>query len=82
MDHSAIFHRTSEQMSYSFSEEELVINLKTGHDVDRVFLIHGDPYQAGIAGGSEQWNGTREEIFWERSGMMHPSGFTETNMMQ
>lgn len=62
MDYSAIYHRSSEQMSYSFSDEELVINIKTGKDIDRVFLIHGDPYQAGIAGGAERWEGVREEI--------------------
>lgn len=66
MNRSAIYHRTSEQMSYSFDEEELIINLKTGHDVERVFLIHGDPYQAGIAGGAEIWTGTREEVCYKK----------------
>ncbi len=66
MNRSAIYHRTSEQMSYSFGEEELIINLKTGHDVERVFLIHGDPYQAGIAGGAEIWTGTREEVCYKK----------------
>lgn len=71
MDQAAIYHRTSEQMSYSFSEDELVINLKTGHDVDRVFLIHGDPYQAGIAGSAEKWTGVREEIFYKKELKYH-----------
>ena len=62
MNYSAIYHRTSEQMSYSFSEDDLVVNLKTGHDVDRVFLIYGDPYQAGIAGGSGLADGKRSVI--------------------
>ncbi len=66
MNQSAIFHRTSEQMSYSFSEDELVVNLKTGKDVEKVFLIYGDPYQAGIAGGNEAWTGTREEIVFKK----------------
>ena len=71
MNYSAIYHRTSEQMSYSFSEEELVINLKTGKDVKRVFLIYGDPYQAGIMGGSERWSGTRIEIFYKKTLQNH-----------
>lgn len=71
MNYSAIYHRTSEQMSYSFSEDDLVVNLKTGHDVDRVFLIYGDPYQAGIAGGSEKWTGRREEICYRKELKYH-----------
>ena len=66
MDHSAIYHRTSEQMSYSFLDDELVINLKTGHDVKQVYLIYGDPYQAGIAGGAEDWIGMREEVVYKK----------------
>ena len=66
MDKAAVFHKTSEQMSYPFTEDELVINIKTGKDVDHVFLIHGDPYQTGIAGGAERWDGDREEISFKK----------------
>lgn len=66
MDFAAVYHRTSEQMSYPLNEEELVINLRTGKDVDLVFLVHGDPYSAGIAGGAERWDGRREEIAFKK----------------
>ena len=66
MDYAAVFHATSGQMSYSFGDDALIINLKTGKDVKRVFLIHGDPYQAGIAGGDEKWKGCREEIPYKK----------------
>ena len=66
MDKAAVFHRSSEQMAYAFSEDELIINLKTGRDIDRVFIVHGDPYQAGIAGGAEKWTGNREEIIYKK----------------
>ncbi len=66
MDKASVFHRSSEQMAYAFSEDELIINLKTGRDIDRVFIVHGDPYQAGIAGGAEKWTGNREEIIYKK----------------
>ena len=47
MEFAAVHHKTSEQMSYPLDEDHLVINLKTGYDVKRVFIIHGDPFDAG-----------------------------------
>ena len=43
MDFTGVYHRTTEQMSYSLNESELIVNLKTGYDVKRVFLYYGDP---------------------------------------
>ena len=48
MEFAGVYHKTSEQMSYPLDEERLVINLKTGYDVKRVFIHHGDPFEAGI----------------------------------
>ncbi|MBR1743354.1 MAG: glycoside hydrolase family 13 protein [Lachnospiraceae bacterium] len=66
MDFAAIYHRTSEQMSYPLNEEDLIINLRTGKDVTAVFLVHGDPFAAGILGGAERWDGTREKIYFKK----------------
>ena len=66
MEFIGVYHKTSEQMSYALDEDRLVINLKTGYDVKQVFIIHGDPFDAGILGGSERWNGTREEIVFKK----------------
>ena len=55
MEFAGVYHKTSEQMSYPLDEERLVINLKTGYDVKRVFIHHGDPFEAGILGGNEKW---------------------------
>lgn len=66
MEFTGVYHKTSEQMSYALDEDRLVINLKTGYDVKQVFIIHGDPFDAGILGGSERWNGTREEIVFKK----------------
>ena len=57
MEFTGVYHKTSEQMSYPLDEDRLVINLKTGYDVKQVFIHHGDPFDAGILGGSEKWTG-------------------------
>lgn len=66
MEFRGVYHKTSEQMSYALDEDRLVINLKTGYDVKQVFITHGDPFDAGILGGSERWNGTRKEIVFKK----------------
>lgn len=62
MDFNGVFHRTSEHMCYPLNVNELVINIKTGYDVDKVYIWHGDPYEYGIMGGSAKWKGTKAEI--------------------
>lgn len=66
MEFTGVYHKTSEQMSYPLNENELVINLKTGYDVERVYLWYGDPFEAGILGGKEKWTGKREEIYYKK----------------
>ena len=57
MDFTGVYHKASEQMCYPLNEDELIVNLKTGYDVKRVFIYYGDPFEAGILGGKEQWAG-------------------------
>ena len=57
INEASVYHRTSEQMCYAFNNDELIINLKTGKEIEKVSLIWGDPYAAGIAGGAERWEG-------------------------
>ncbi len=77
MEFTGVYHRTSEQMSYALNEDELIVNLKTGYDVKRVFLHHGDPYEAGIMGGGERWTGKREEIVYKKR-LRHQLWWTTT----
>ncbi len=79
MEFAAVHHKTSEQMSYPLDEDHLVINLKTGYDVKRVFIIHGDPFDAGILGGNERWTGQREEIIYKKR-LPHQIWWTTTLM--
>lgn len=67
MNLGAIFHRMSEQYCYSLDENQLIINLKTGYDVDKVYIYYGDPYDAGIMGGNERWSGQKEEIYFKKN---------------
>ncbi len=57
MDFNAVYHRANDNYCYPLNEEELIINIKTGYDVEYVNIIHGDPFSAGILGGSEHWTG-------------------------
>ena len=77
MEFTGVYHKTSEQMSYALNEDELVINLKTGYDVKRVFIHYGDPFEAGILGGNEKWTGKRKEIVYKKR-LPHQSWWTTT----
>ena len=66
MNYGAVYHRAGGQYCYPKNQDELIINLKTGYEVEQVWLVSGDPYEAGIAGGAERWKGTKEEIFFKK----------------
>ena len=59
MQFAGIFHKTSEQMSYTLNENELIVNLRTGYDVRRVFIHYGDPFESGTL--AETRNGPERE---------------------
>lgn len=62
MDTSAVFHVSTDNFCYPLNEDELVIKIQTGYDVDRVELVYGDPFTCGIFGGGEGWKGDLLEI--------------------
>ena len=51
MNLSALYHESKDNYCSPLNENELVINIKTGYDVDRVILYYGDPFKGGIMGG-------------------------------
>lgn len=77
MKFASVYHKTSEQMSYPLNENELIINIKTGYDVKKVYLCHGDPFEVGILGGSEKWVGKRKEICYKKR-LKHQIWWTTT----
>lgn len=62
MNFAAVFHRAQAPWSYALNADELVLRLQTGPEVDKVFLHWGDPFEAGILGGAEDWCGQRLEL--------------------
>ena len=62
MDFNAVYHRASDNYCYALNEDKLVINIKTGYDVKYVNIIQGDPFTAGILGGSESFVGNAMNI--------------------
>lgn len=73
----AVYHRTSDNYCYPLNEEDLIINLKTGHDVDRVYIYYGDPFENGILGGNWKWNGVEEELIYKKN-LTHHIWWTTT----
>lgn len=66
MDFNAVYHQASDNYCYPLNEEELIINIKTGYDVQAVSIILGDPFAAGILGGGEHWDGAEEAIIYKK----------------
>lgn len=62
MNFAAVFHRAQAPYSYAANADELVLRLQTGPEVQQVFLHWGDPFEAGILGGAEHWQGQRTAI--------------------
>ena len=53
MDFNAVYHRANDNYCYPLNADELIVNIKTGYDVKEVNIVQGDPFSAGILGGSE-----------------------------
>lgn len=66
MDYNAVYHRANDNYCYPLNEDELIINIRTGYDVKEINLIQGDPFEAGILGGNEVWNGTPISIHFKK----------------
>lgn len=77
MDFNAVYHRANDNYCYPLDDEHLIINIKTGYDVKEVHLIQGDPFQAGILGGAEEWTGVSENIPFKKK-LRHQLWWTTT----
>ena len=62
MEQGLITHRAALNECYALNEQELEISLRTGYDIERVYICYGDPFSAGIMGGAQKWSGERKEI--------------------
>lgn len=62
MQFSAIEHRSTDNFCYPLNENELMIGIKTGSDIRRVFIIYGDPFDGSVTPDGWAWEGKRQEI--------------------
>lgn len=62
MNFAAVFHKAQAPYSYALNTDALQLRLQTGTEVERVVLHWGDPFEAGILGGDEVWQGQRQPI--------------------
>lgn len=65
MNLSAVFHRTGDNFCYPLNSDELEINIKTGKDIESVYLCYADPYNYVDENGGSTWK-PEEEIPMER----------------
>ena len=47
---------------YPLNENELMIGIKTGSDIRRVFIVYGDPFDGSVTPDGWAWEGKRQEI--------------------
>lgn len=62
MQFSAIEHRSTDNFCYPLNENELMIGIKTGSDIRRVFIVYGDPFDGSVTPDGWAWEGKRLEI--------------------
>lgn len=67
MNFTSVYHRSSDNYCYPLNTEDLIINLRTGYEVEQVFLHYGDPFTNGILGSENRWEGKREEIIYKKN---------------
>lgn len=57
MNLGCVYHRSQDNLCYAKNEKELVIQIQTGLDVERVLLNYEDPMISDTFGGSWDWKG-------------------------
>lgn len=68
LNFAGIYHRETPDMCYPLDNDRLVVNLKTGKDVDAVFLIYEDPFahHLQLKFDWKDWSGKREKMTLSR----------------
>lgn len=69
----AIEHRAFDNFCYPLDETNLVLNLKTGKEILKVFILWGDPFDWGAAndGSTYHWQFTPTEITYKKELQNH-----------
>lgn len=61
---AAIYHRETTEMCYPIDKDNLVVNIKTGKDIDAVYLIYEDPFSHHLKSKFDwkDWEGNKEKM--------------------
>lgn len=62
MNFSSVYHIATDNFCFALNEDELIIRVQTGYDVDKVELVYGDPFMNGIFGSKDSWGGDLKEL--------------------
>ena len=62
MNYSAIEHKAFDNYCYCLNENQVLVTLKTGKDIDKVEIVWGDPFDGAVMGEHGVWSGTACEI--------------------
>jgi cyclomaltodextrinase len=56
MNLAAIYHRCTDNYCYCLDDDNIIISIKTGYDVDKITLCYCDPFSTGIMGSNSRYN--------------------------
>lgn len=62
MNLSAIYHRCADNYCYCLDDDNIIISIKTGYDVQKVTLYYCDPFVTGIMGSNSHFKFTTTEM--------------------
>lgn len=62
MNLSNIIHTGYHLDCYPIDDDTIIVNIRTGKEIDKVFIFVGDPFSAGISSGEHKWSGDRLEM--------------------
>ena len=81
MKFEAVYHICSDNYCYMNNNSELIVNLKTGYDVEEVYIHYGDPFSTGILGAQQNWAGIRLPVPFKKR-LAHQLWWTTTIVPQ
>ncbi|MGP1577454.1 MAG: alpha amylase N-terminal ig-like domain-containing protein [Treponema sp.] len=59
MNFSAVVHNCCDNYSYPLNDHELAVSIKTGRDIQQVFVLYGDPFDGFVTDKGWKWAGKR-----------------------
>ena len=62
MNLQLIRHHAYFQDCYPIDKDNMMINLKTGKEIEHVYIYMSDPFEAGISGNEQSLGGRKQEL--------------------